>query len=82
VTVTGALAPEGTGFIDLGRSEANPIPMPFKTTIMSYGTLSNSFVGWKAINTGITKNVATVITAASNLVSLEIRYGGTLILIK
>jgi autotransporter-associated beta strand protein len=82
VTVTGALAPEGTGFIDLGRSEANPIPMPFKTTIMSYGTLSNSFAGWKARNTGLTKNVATVITAASNLVSLEVRYGGTLILIK
>ena len=82
VTVTGTLAPEGTGFIDLGRSAANPIPVPFKTTIMSYGTLTGSFAGWKAKNTGIAKNIATVITTANNLVSLEIRYGGTLILIK
>jgi autotransporter-associated beta strand protein len=82
VTVTGALAPEGAGFIDFGRTEANPIPIPFKTTIMSYGTLSNSFAGWKAINTGITKHIATVITTDNNLVSLEVRYGGTLILIK
>ena len=84
VTVTGALAPEGTGFIDLGRTEANPIPMPFKTTIMSYGTLggSGTFAGWKAINTGIARNIATVITAANSLVSLEVRYGGTLIMVR
>ena len=84
VTVTGVLAPEGAGFIDLGRSEANPIPVPFKATIMSYGTLggSGTFAGWKAVNTGISKNIATVITAANNLVSLDVRYGGTLIMVR
>lgn len=84
VTVTGTLAPEGAGFIDMGRNEANPIPMPFATTIMSYGTLSGSFAGWKAINTGVPagKAIATVVTAANGFVTLEVRYGGTLFLIR
>jgi fibronectin-binding autotransporter adhesin len=84
VTVTGTLAPEGAGFFDLGRSEANPIPMPFTTTIMSYGTLSGNFAGWKAINTGVPagKAFATVVTAANGFVNLEVRYGGTLIMVR
>jgi fibronectin-binding autotransporter adhesin len=84
VTVTGTLAPEGAGFIDLGRTEADPIPMPFTTTIMSYGSLSGSFAGWKAINTGVPagKALATVVTAANGFVILEVRYGGTLIMLR
>jgi len=84
VAVTGTLAPEGAGFIDLGRTEANPIPMPFKTTIMSYGTLSGYFAGWKAVNTGVppAKQLATFVSAASGLVTLEIRYSGTLIMVR
>lgn len=84
VTVTGTLAPEGAGLFDLGRTEANPIPMPFTAAIMSYGSLGGSFTGWKAANTGLPpeRAVATVVTTSGNVVILEIRYGGTLILIQ
>lgn len=83
VTVTGTLATEGPGFVDFGRTEANPIRMPFSAAIMSYGTIGNSFAGWKAINTGLPENAhaALVFTAANNRVTLEIRYGGTLLLL-
>ena len=84
VTVTGTLAPEGAGFIDLGRTEANPIPMPFQATIMSYGNLSGNFAGWKAINTGVPagKAIATVVTAANGFVTFGVRYGGTMIMVR
>lgn len=84
VAVTGTLAPEGTGFFDLGRAEAEPIPMPFTATILSYGSFSGSFAGWKAINTGLPGNTryATVITVSRGLVKLDVRYGGTLITIR
>lgn len=84
VTVTGTLAPEGAGFVDFGRTEANPIPMPFSTTIMSYGTLTGSFTGWKPRNTGLPSNArpALVVTAENGLVKIEVRYGGTLLLLQ
>jgi len=84
VTVSGTLAPEGVGFFDLGRTVENPIPMPFKATVMSYVSLSGNFAGWKAINTGVSpsRHVATVITAGGGLVTLEVRFGGTLVLLK
>jgi fibronectin-binding autotransporter adhesin len=84
VSVTGTLTPEGAGFIDLGCTDENPITMPFNATIMSYGSLTSSFAGWKAINTGLPEQThyATVITAAGGLVKLEVRYSGTVILIR
>jgi fibronectin-binding autotransporter adhesin len=83
VTVTGTLAPEGAGTFDLGRTEADPISLPFALTVMSYGSLSGRFSGWKAVNTGIpaAKHVATVVTAANGFVTLEVRYGGTVLLL-
>ena len=36
--VTGMLASDGAGIFDLGHAEANPIHMPFRATIMSYGS--------------------------------------------
>jgi autotransporter-associated beta strand protein len=57
VAVTGTLAPEGSGFVDFGRTETSPIPMPFSATVMSYGTLSGTFSGWKAVNTGLPEDV-------------------------
>ena len=84
VVVTGALAVEGAGFFDLRRTEANPVPMPFSATIMSYGSNSSSFAGWKAIATGLPagKIYATAVTAADGVVTLTIRCGGTLVMIK
>ena len=84
VAVTGTLTPEGAGFFDLGRTEANPIPVPFQATIMSYGNLSGSFSGWKAINTGVPagKTIATVVTADNGFVTFGVRYSGTLIVIQ
>jgi autotransporter-associated beta strand protein len=84
VAVTGTLHPEGPGFFDLGRTEANPVPVPFTLTFASYGALSGSFAGWKAVGTGLPpeKNVATVVTAADGLVTLELRYSGTLIMLQ
>jgi autotransporter-associated beta strand protein len=82
--VTGTLAPEGPGFFDLGRTEENPIPMPFSLTVFSYGTLSGSFAGWKAVGTGLPagKATATVVTAANGLVTLSVRYGGTVLMLQ
>jgi autotransporter-associated beta strand protein len=84
VIVTGTLAAEGPGFIDFGRSDANPLPMPFTAVILSYDAFSGSFAGWKAINTGLPEGIhaAVLITAANNLVTLDVRSGGTLILLK
>jgi autotransporter-associated beta strand protein len=83
VTVTGTLAPEGPGFFDLGRTPGDPVPLPFELTVMSYGTLSGAFAGWKAVNTGLpdTARLATVVRAADGSVTLRIQYGGTLVLI-
>jgi len=82
--VTGALAAEGPGFFDLGRTEAKPVRMPFSATVMSYGSFSGSFAGWKAVNTGLPagKAYATVVTAAGGTVTLNVRYSGTLLLVK
>lgn len=84
VAVTGTLAAEGPGFFDMGRTETNPIKVPFKTTIMSYGSFSGSFAGWKATHTGLPagKSIATFATAANGLVKLDIRYTGTLLFFK
>lgn len=79
--VTGALAAEGPGFFDLGRSESNPIPLPFRATVMSYGMFSGSFSGWKSINTGLPSSRTTV-SVADNLVTLEVHSGGIFIIIK
>ena len=83
VTVTGALAPEGAGTFDLGRAEDNPVILPFSMTVMSYGNFTGSFAGWKAVNTGLpaSTHIATVVTAANGIVTLELRYGGTLVLV-
>jgi len=82
VAVTGALAAEGPGFIDFGRTQANPISTPFNTTILSFGTFSGSFAGWKAINTGLSAPIALVVTAENNLVKINVRYSGTLLIVK
>jgi fibronectin-binding autotransporter adhesin len=84
VAVTGTLAPEGAGFIDFGRSAANPLPMPFSATVMSYGTLQGRFTGWKALRTGLPRDrvIATVIRAVNGAVTVEVRYGGTLVLLQ
>ena len=83
VTVTGALAPEGAGTFDLGRAEDNPVILPFSMTVLSYGNFTGSFAGWKAVNTGLptSTHIATVVTAANGIVTLELRYGGTLVLV-
>ena len=80
VAVTSSLAAEGPGFFDLGRTATNPISLPFRTAVMSYGTFSGSFTGWKSINTGLPAN-RTVVTAADNLVTIEVHSGGTLIIL-
>jgi len=82
--VTGALAAEGPGFFDLGRTEAKPVRLPFSAPVMSYGSFSGSFAGWKAVNTGLPagKAYATVVTAAGGTVTLDIRYSGTLLMVK
>ena len=82
VAVSNILASEGPGFLDLGRTETNAITVPFSATIMSYRTFQGTFTGWKAVNTGLPENkaFATVVTAADGFVTLEIRYGGTIIL--
>ncbi len=84
VTVTGTLAPEGAGFVDFGCTEAAPLPMPFRATVMSFGTLggTGAFAGWRARNTGLTKPMVTVITTDNHLVTLTVRYSGTLLLVK
>ncbi len=84
VTVAGVLSAEGPGFVDFERTATNPIPVPFQATIMSYGTLTGSFAGWKAINTGLDGNAhpALLITADSGLVRIEVVYGGTLLMLR
>jgi len=84
VTVTGTLTSEGAGFIDLGRTEADPISIPFHTTVMSYNVFSGSFTGWKAVGTGLSAGEAysTIVTAKDGLVSLDINYSGTVIIVK
>ena len=84
VTVTGNVAGEGRGFIDFNRDSSNPIPIPFETTIMSYGTTSGSFIGWTALNTGLPAgtSIATIVKAEDNVVTVKVTYGGTLIIIQ
>jgi len=84
VTVTGTLSTEGPGFFDLGRTEATPIPMPFSLTVMTYGSFSGTFAGWKAINTGLPEGKATavVVETVNGRVTLHVRYSGTLLLVQ
>ena len=84
VAVTGTLSAEGPGFVDFGSTEARPIPMPFRTTIMTYGSFTGSFLGWKAVNSGLSsgKSPALVMTAANGLVKVEVRYVGTVLMLK
>ncbi|MDD2598088.1 MAG: autotransporter-associated beta strand repeat-containing protein [Kiritimatiellae bacterium] len=84
VIVTGALTSEGAGFIDLNRTEADPIPVPFEATIMSYGSFSGSFTGWKVTNTGLPPGttVSTAVSIVNGEVTVKVMYGGSLIIIR
>lgn len=84
VTVTGSLTVEGPGRFDLGRTEAAPIPMPFSQTVMTYGSFSGTFAGWKAVNTGLPEGKATttLVETAAGQVTLHVRYSGTLLLVQ
>ncbi len=84
VTVTGALAAEGPGWIDFNRDSSDPVPVPFEAEIMSYGTFSGSFTGWKAVNTGVPEGqaVSTIVTARDGVVTVRLMHGGTLILLR
>ncbi|MDA3923536.1 MAG: autotransporter-associated beta strand repeat-containing protein [Kiritimatiellae bacterium] len=84
VTVTGTLASEGAGFVDLGRTEEAPISIPFHATVMSYDVFSGSFIGWKAVGTGLPvgKAYATIVAAEDGLVTIDISYSGMLILLR
>jgi len=81
VEVTDNLAPQGPGFFDLGRDDNDPIVLPFQLTVMSCDTVSGSFAGWKALNTGLPPERAVVVstTVSGGWVTLKIQYGGTLI---
>ena len=83
-TVTGALTAEGAGLVDLGRAEGDPIPMPFTMPLLNYGTFSGSFTGWKAVGTGLSAGqaYATIIKAEDGVVTVTIRFGGTVFLLQ
>jgi len=79
--VTGDLAAQAGGHIDFGRAEENPLPIPFKATLMTYGgTFGGTFAGWKAKNTGVArKNLATLVKAENGLVTVEVKIAGTIL---
>lgn len=81
IAVSGTLAAESHGFVDFGRDTSAPVPIPFTAPVMSYGSFSGGFNGWKPLNTGLPAgaNVALSLTAENGTVVLRLRYGGTLI---
>jgi autotransporter-associated beta strand protein len=50
--VTGALAAEGGGTLDLGRTEADPLLPPFSIPVATYGSCGSAFAGWRVTGTG------------------------------
>ena len=58
--------------------------MPFSQTVMTYGSFSGTFAGWKAVNTGLPegKATATLVETAAGQVTLHVRYSGTLLLVQ
>ncbi len=87
VAVAQKLAVEGPGFVDFGRTEANPLTMPYSANIMTYDTLSGSFVGWKAKGTGQLDgklSLRMVLDESVNpkVVRAELVYGGFLLILQ
>lgn len=84
IAVTGTLSAEKSGFIDLGRTTDDPIPLPFSFVAMSYETLESPFVSWKAINTGLPPDrlVATFVKAEDGLVTVTVQKSATVIVVR
>ena len=84
IAVTGSLTAEKSGFIDLGRTENDPIPLPFSFVAMSYETLESPFMSWKAINTGLPPDrlVATFVKAEDGLVTVTVQTSATVVIVR
>lgn len=83
-TVTAALSVDGPGFVDFGRTPSTPLPVPFTATIMSYASLSGSFAGWRAVNTGRTGSPlpTLIVSAAGGFVKVDVRFSGAVLLLR
>lgn len=81
VAVTGTLA--GAGAVDFGRTPADPLKAPFTLNLMTYNPENGTpdVSGWKARGTGL-NGVYGAFTAQAGVVSVTVRFGGTLMMVQ
>lgn len=82
--VSGLLTAGNNGFIDFGRADGDEIDIPFTAVLGTYGTFSGGFSRWKSVNTGhpLRASLATGIKAENGVVTLNITYGGLILMLK
>ncbi len=81
VAVTGTLS--GAGVVDFGKTAASPLKVPCSMNLMTYNPANGTPVvsGWKVHGTG-QNGVYGIFTAADGVISVTIRFGGTLMMVK
>lgn len=87
IKVEGNLTAEGGGFVDFGRTDANPLPIPSSIVVMEYNTCGADFAGWKATGTGqadgkVAMRLVRDESGLVNVVRAELVYGGTLLMLR
>lgn len=82
--VSGLLTAGNNGFIDFGREEGDEIDIPFTAVLGTYGTFSGGFSRWRSLNTGhpLRASLSTSIKAENGVVTLNITYGGLILMLK
>jgi autotransporter-associated beta strand protein len=84
LAVVGSLTLGNGGWVDVGRSTANPLTTPFERLAMTFtGVCTNNACGWRVVNSGRSASmlVASFETRGQQ-VYLIVRYAGTLMLLR
>ena len=85
VVVKNAFAAESNVTLDFGREEGNPIAVPSREYVIgTYGVNGGVAAGWKVTNTGLpaSTRLNAIVTARNGVVTLQVRYGGMVMILR
>ena len=87
LAVTGLLTVEGSGYVSFGHTSDTPLVLPYSANVMTYGSVSGSFGGWRARDTGypnafVAMRVTLDESGPVKTVRVELLRGGTIMMLR